>query len=414
MSNSTATATFSRPKILIICFIAWTLTNMDQAFFGYALPGILAEFNLPLQAAGTILTISFVLSAILMLFVGAAADRFGRGPLLCLLLGVSALLVGLQGLAGGIVLLTLFRAMGFGLSNGLSPITNAYVVENVQPRLRGMAMGVLQCGYPLGWFLASIIAAPLLVHYSWREICMAAFLVIPVAILFWWMLRDETGALEMPEDNPMAKGSIGELFSPKYRTYSIASIITYFAFGGAYAGTAFYFPSYFGEVRGYTPAEATTLVGYSYGIAIVGYLAAAYIGDFITSRRNVYVIWVLGGALALLGLMWIPDTRTEDLLMFALMTALFYGSIAVLPVLIAEIYEDKLRASGLAVCASAPLSLGFAVFPMIVPVFVTSMGWRMAFSVVVVPLLIIAAIAAMFLPNIKSGQELADTSVADA
>jgi len=82
--------------------------------------------------------------------------------------------------------------------------------------------------------------------------------------------------------------------------------------------------------------------------------------------------------------------------------------------LIAEIYEDKLRASGLAVCASAPLSLGFAVFPMIVPIFVKTMGWQMAFSVVVVPLLIIAAIAAMFLPNIKSGQELADTSIADA
>jgi MFS family permease len=39
-------------------------------------------------------------------------------------------------------MLTIFRALGFGFSTGLSPITNAYVVENVQPRMRGVAMVV--------------------------------------------------------------------------------------------------------------------------------------------------------------------------------------------------------------------------------------------------------------------------------
>ncbi len=66
--------------------------------------------------------------------------------MLSLYLAVSALLVGLQGFAGGVVILTLFRAFGFGISSGLSPITNAYVAENVAPRIRGLAMGVLQCG----------------------------------------------------------------------------------------------------------------------------------------------------------------------------------------------------------------------------------------------------------------------------
>lgn len=68
-------------KILIISFIAWTLTNMDQAFFGYAIPGILEEFDLPLEVAGLILTTSFVIASVMLLFTGAAADRFGRGPM---------------------------------------------------------------------------------------------------------------------------------------------------------------------------------------------------------------------------------------------------------------------------------------------------------------------------------------------
>jgi len=111
-------SSFNNTKVLVVCFVVWTLTNMDQAFFGFAIPGILAEFNdellafgiQPLQAVGMILTISFVLAAILLVFVGIAADKYGRRPMMCILLAISALLVGLQGLAGGIILLTILRS----------------------------------------------------------------------------------------------------------------------------------------------------------------------------------------------------------------------------------------------------------------------------------------------------------------
>ncbi|MFK7887714.1 MAG: nitrate/nitrite transporter, partial [Gammaproteobacteria bacterium] len=244
----TSEPTLTHRNILIISFIAWTLTNMDQAFFGYAIPGILTEFGLPLEAIGLVLTISFVFSSVLLLVAGSAADRFGRGPMLSLYLAVSALFVGLQGIAGGIVLLTIFRSLGFGFSNSLSPITNAYVVENVAPRLRGLAMGVLQCGYPLGWFIASVFAVRLLTDYGWRAMCFAAFLVIPIAGIFYWLLRD---APDVKPDQTQTndKGSFRTLFSPAHRRNSLASMVTYFAFGGAYAGTAFFFPTFFSEVR---------------------------------------------------------------------------------------------------------------------------------------------------------------------
>ncbi|MFK8014257.1 MAG: MFS transporter [Gammaproteobacteria bacterium] len=399
------TATTHR-DILIISFVAWTLTNMDQAFFGYAIPGILAEFGLPLEAVGAVLTVSFVFSSVLLLFAGTAADRFGRGPMLSLYLATSALFVGLQGVAGGIVLLTIFRSLGFGFSNGLSPITNAYVAENVAPRYRGLAMGVLQCGYPLGWFIASIFAVRLLSDYGWRAMCFAAFLVIPVAGVFYWLLRD---APDVPpaEKQTSDDGSFRVLFSPEHRRNSLASIVTYFAFGGAYAGTAFFFPTFFAQVRGYTPAEAAGLVGLSNGIGIVGYLLAAVVGEYLLTRRTVFVLWALGGAIALAGLMWLPDSRAEDTFWYALTAALFYGSLAVLPVLIAEIFPQSVRASALSICASAPLSLGFAVFPLAVPFVVANVGWEMGFTLVICPLLVVATLSALFLPNRPSGLAMA-------
>jgi MFS family permease len=393
------------PKILVISFVAWTLTNMDQAFFGYAIPGILEEFGLPLEAVGIILTISFVISSILLVFAGHAADRFGRGTMLSLYLAVSALLVGLQGFAGGVVLLTLFRAFGFGISTGLSPITNAYVAENVRPRIRGLAMGILQCGYPLGWFIASMFAVPLLATHGWRAMCFAAFLVIPVAGLFYWLLRDAPDI--KPQEKAVEKpGNFRVLFSPAHRGKSFASIATYFAFGGAYAGSAFFFPTFFTESRGYTPSEAADLVGISNGIGILGYLLAAAVGEFLMTRRNVFVLWALGGTIAFAGLMWLPQSRLEDTIWYATTAALFYGSLAVLPVLIAEIFPQEVRASALSACASAPLSLGFAVFPLVVPFVVGSIGWQAGLTIVICPLLFIAILAAMFLPNRPSGMGL--------
>ena len=403
MSQST---TKTNTKILVISFLAWTLTNMDQAFFGYAIPGILEEFNLPLEAAGIILTISFVIASIMLLFTGIAADRFGRGPILSLYLAVSALLVGFQGLAGGIVMLTIFRALGFGFSTGLSPITNAYVVENVKPRMRGMAMGVLQCGYPLGWFIASLFAAPLLADYGWRAMCFAAFLVVPLAGLFHWLLRDTAGIILAGTDSPI-KGKVRVLFSAPYRKSSLASIATYFAFGGAYAGSAFYFPTFFAEVRGYSQSDAASLVGISNFIGIGGYLLAAFVGEYLLTRRSVFIIWALGGTIALIGLLWFSESRTSDTIWYGLTAALFYGSLAVLPVLIAEIFPEEVRASALSVCASAPLSLGFAVFPLIVPFVVGSVGWQMGFSIIICPLLALSAMTAFALPNLRSGDDLA-------
>lgn len=401
-------------KILIVSFLAWTLTNMDQAFFGYALPGILQEFDLPLEAAGVILTVSFIVAAGMSVFLGVTADRFGRGPMLSIYLAISAVLVGLQGVAGGIIVLTIFRALGFGFSTGLAPITNAYVVENVSARFRGIAMGVLQCGYPLGWFLASLIAVPILANYGWRVMFFAAFSVVPLALLFYWLLRDVDDFSQENKLNPgggsgandnkvTVKNSIKKLLSKEHRKNSIVSMLTYFTFGGAYAGSAFFFPTFFADTRGYSAAEAARLVGLSNGIGIIGYLLAAFVGEYLLTRRNTFILWALAGTCSLLGLLWLSDSRLSDTIWYGLMAALFYGALAVLPVLTAEIFPKKVRASALAVCIAAPLNLGFAVFPFIVPFVVGAVGWQVGFSVIICPLLALSALIALLLPNRKSG-----------
>ena len=388
------------------------MSNLDQSLFGYAIPGILGEFQVGLDVVGLILTVGFMTASVMVIFAGLAADTWGRRWTLTALLALSALFVGLHGLVEDLTQLTWLRALAFGLAAGLAPITAAYVAESAPTRHRGMLMGVLQCGYPLGWFLAAMLAAPLLETSGWRSIFFIGFAVVPIAFLIGWRLPEseryqQVAATRSNERTSLIDwGLLREMFSTHYHRRSIASIVLFFAFGCAYAGTAFFFPTYFMEVRGYSQSEAAQLVGLSNGIAIFGYLAAAYVGEYWMPRRDTFALWTLLGAAALVALMWLPQERWQDLALFGLTGAFFYGSNAVVGALLTDLFPTRMRTTAYAVCGSAPLSAGFALFPALVPLVVQSAGWQWSFTVMIAPLLVLAAIAALALPRIVSGSDV--------
>lgn len=410
-----AVSSEGRWRVLAFSLFAWMVSNMDQSLFGYAVPGIVTEFGIGLPTIGLVLSISFAVAAVMVVFAGLAADRYGRRWTLSVLLGASALLVGLHGLVDSIEMLTVVRSLAFGLSAGLAPITAAYVAEAAPARSRGLMLGVLQCGYPLGWFLASIFATHALEHDDWRAMFLVGFAVVPLAVLIGWQLP-ESGrfkAVAATRDTAHARPGLDmtllrELFAPRYRRTSLATIGLFLSFGCAYAGTAFYFPTFFMQVRGYTSAEAAWLVGLSNGIAILGYLGAAAVGEYWITRRNTFALWCALGTAALLAFLWLPTERWHDAVLFALTTSFFYGTNAVLITLMTELYPTHMRGTAFAACGSAPLSLGFATFPSVVPPVVASLGWQPALSILVVPMLAISIACALVLPNVISGRELED------
>jgi len=412
MTTTTTGANRTWISILVFSVFAWTMSNLDQSLFGYAIPGILGEFQVGLDVVGLILTVGFITASVMVIFAGLAADTWGRRWTLTALLALSALFVGLHGLVEDLTQLTWLRALAFGLAAGLAPITAAYVAESAPARHRGMLMGVLQCGYPLGWFLAAMLAAPLLETSGWRSIFFIGFAVVPIAFFIGWRLPESERFQQVAATRSSERSSIidwgllREMFSIDYRRRSIASIVLFFAFGCAYAGTAFFFPTYFMEVRGYSQSEAAQLVGLSNGIAIFGYLAAAYVGEYWMPRRDTFALWTLLGAAALVALMWLPKERWQDLALFGLTGAFFYGSNAVVGALLTDLFPTRMRTTAYAVCGSAPLSAGFALFPAIVPLVVQSAGWQWSFTVMIAPLLVLAAIAALALPRIVSGSDV--------
>lgn len=406
--------------IFAICMIGQTLANFDQSLFSYAIPGIMSTFDVGLDAIGGILSVSFVFAAIVTVTIGVAADRFGRKRLFIFCLASSALLVGVHALAPTIFTLTMVRACAFGLSAGILPLANAFTAEAAPARVRGLMTSMLQCGYALGWFLAAVIGAPILEAYGWRYIFLPALAVIPLAFIIARALPESERFVEQQTSHSGPKTSIWDLsawteklkvlWEPNLRSRTVWCLMFFFFQGGAYAGTAFYFPAFFSAVHGYSEREATEIVGLSYGIGAIGYIAVAVVGEFFMTRRNTVLLCMVFGTIALCGLIWIPQTYTENMLWFGAMTMTFYAVAAAMWAFAAELFPTRARATASAVMLAAVL-LSFASYPLAVAILVESIGWQVAFTWAAIPSAIIATFAAAMLPSLKSGLELDEIAV---
>ena len=397
-------------KVLAICLFGWTIANMDQSFFGYAIPSIMEEFNVDLVFIGVILTAAFLVSVVSVVISGFLADKYGRRNLFAVCLSISALLVGLHSMAPSVEAMAALRIAAFAISTGLVPITNAMIVETAPAKYRGIFGGIMQCGYPLGWFLASLIAIPLMSNYGWRSIFLPAFAVIPIAILIARSLPESdkhVDSIAKENENTLSfMDRLQIIFSREYRLRAILGWTAFLGYGGAYAGTAFYFPTFFQEVRGYTLEDSTALVGLSYGVGVIGYLGASLVGEFVTTRRNTVVIWTWVGAIAVCFLIWPDNGYAYDMTLFSIMAMFFYGTSAVLTIFVSELFPTHIRATAVGAVAGMGINLGFALYPVIVATLVELHGWKLAFTIAIVPSLFAAGLATLFQPNLKSGTEL--------
>lgn len=397
-------------RTFCICLLVWTFVNFEQSMFAYAMPAMSADLGISIGTTGLIISLGFGFAIIGALGAGLLTDRLGRRTMLALCFSVSSSFYALQALAGSAAMLGLTRSMGAGISAGLSPITNSYVAEAAPSRIRALMVGFLQIGFPLGWFIASLIAVPLLASYGWRTIFLTSVLGLPLGWLIHRSIR-ETVRFEAVRARAINKrplrAQLGELLEPGARRRTILCVLAFLTKGGAYAGLAFYMPIFLHEVRGYDAATAAHVVGASYGIGILGYLGASIVGEFLLSRKLTIIIWCWLGALALLAFIWLPAAPWQDVIACGAMAIFSFGTSAILTTFVLEQFPTRLRATG-ASCASASVSLGFAIFPVVVAALVGPVGWQWAITLCVAPLLVLSGVAVLGMRDVPAGADMDD------
>ncbi|MDH5255675.1 MAG: MFS transporter, partial [Gammaproteobacteria bacterium] len=352
-------------RVFIICLVGVTFANLDHSLFTFVLTELSAEFGWSELERGLYIALTFVVAGILITQIGVLADRIGRRAVLLGATLLTPVFVTALAWAPTTVTLLIARTLGFTSAAVQSPITGTLVLEESPPRLRGLFTGVLQIGFPLGFFLASLLVPFIYETWGWRYIFLLSLLFLPYAWVIWRYLKDSEAwqrARASRRASSTPPPAVRELFRPAYRRKTILLFLGTFLYVFAYGATIMLTP-YFRESRGWDAREAIELVGLSFFIGAFGYILAAWFGEFLISRRNTIVAWCWLGGLAFGVMIWFTKGWWPTFLAFSTMTFFFYGAYAVMFTFIAENFPAELRATAASFANSFAVELGLGLGP---------------------------------------------------
>lgn len=369
-------------RAFLICLIGVTFANLDHSLFAFVLTELAEAYDWGIVERGWYIAITFLVAGVLIAQAGVLADRIGRKAMLVGSMLTAPVFVAALFWAPGTLSVLALRTLGFATAGVQSPLTGTVVIEEAPARYRGLLAGVLQIGYPLGWFLASLLV-PLVYHvFGWRYVFFIGLVGLPFAWVVWRYLR-EPPAWQAAAAERAAAGArvgIGELFRPQYRYRTLMLLLGQFLQVFAY-GSTILLTAYFREARAWPPEDAIHIVGLSYGVGALGYVAAAVVGEFLMNRRNVIVLWCALGSAAFFAMIWLAEGWWQTMIAYCAMTFFFYGATAVIFPFLAENFPAHLRATGVSFSGSFGVNLGIALGPLALSYAIGATGsWEWAFT----------------------------------
>jgi SHS family lactate transporter-like MFS transporter len=174
-----------------ICFgaawLGWVLDAFDFTVFLLVMPQIAREFGVSMTATAGSITLTLLLRLLGGVAAGAVADRFGRKLPLMISVVWFAACDGAVALAPSFGWILALRML-FGLGMGAEWTAGATLaMESWPARSRGIASGVLQGSWGLGYFAAAQVSAEVVPRWGWRAMFALAALpaLLAIPIRFW-------------------------------------------------------------------------------------------------------------------------------------------------------------------------------------------------------------------------------------
>ncbi len=389
-------------KVFFICLIGVTFANLDHSIFILVSEKFQSDFGWSLTDVGWYVALTFFISGLLCTQVGVLTDRIGRKKSLLLSTFLTPVFVAYLAIAPNTLAILIARTLGFTAAGAQSPITLTTVTESSPPRFRGLFTGILQIGFPLGWFFASILVTFMIdqLGINWRYTFLLALLFLPYGWIIHKYLPESkvwlAAQARKTDDQPNPSTMI--LFTKQWRRKSLLLFSGQFLYAFAY-GSTLMLVLYFTQARGWDMVDAIKIVGYSYGIGAFGYIAAAIVGEFLLTRRNTIILWALLGSIAFVFLIWWAKSWTQVLVIYGMMTLFFYGAYAVMATFIAENFPAELRATAASFSGTLAINLGFGLGPLAITYAATNFGWNVAYTYVgIIPIILAAMIFLLLKP----------------
>ena len=157
-------------EVVLLCTAINMLDGYDVLVMSFAAAPVAAEWQLDSAQLGLLLSAGLIGMAIGAIALGSLADTLGRKRLVHICLTTVTIGMILSAFAQSqLQLLALRFVTGIGIGGMLATLT-ALVSEYSNDKRRGICMGLLQSGYPLGALLGGIIAAQIIQFADWRSL----------------------------------------------------------------------------------------------------------------------------------------------------------------------------------------------------------------------------------------------------
>jgi SHS family lactate transporter-like MFS transporter len=153
-------------------YLGWTLDAFDFFLMVFMLSTIAKEFGTDVKAVAEGVFLTLAARPIGAFVFGWLGERFGRRPVLMADIIMFSLFEFASGFAPTLTSLLVLRFC-FGVAMGGEwGLGASLVMESIPPRLRGPVSGLLQSGYPSGYFVASLVYFLLFDTIGWRGMFM--------------------------------------------------------------------------------------------------------------------------------------------------------------------------------------------------------------------------------------------------
>jgi len=167
-------------------YLGWTLDAFDFFLMVFMLSAIAKEFQTDVKHVSEAVFLTLAARPIGAFVFGWLAERFGRRPVLMADIILFSIFEFASGFAPTLTSLLVLRFC-FGVAMGGEwGLGASLVMESIPARLRGPVSGLLQRGYPSGYFVASLVYFLLFDTIGWRGMFMVgvapALLVLLIRI----------------------------------------------------------------------------------------------------------------------------------------------------------------------------------------------------------------------------------------
>ncbi len=255
------------------------------------------EFSISPSFASLSLSLPTAAMAISMLFIAGFSDRIGRKKTMLLALSGSSLLTLAAAASSGFTQLLFLRAVqGFFLA-GFPPIAMAYINEEFNPTITGLAMGIYISGTSLGGLFGRLAVSITTDHFSWQTALFSlGCITLLLSLLF---------CLALPRERrpAPARQSLSEQSATLLILLANDRLLRLYLIGFALIGSFVAMYNYIGYpllVAPYNLSQST--IGGLFLLYLVGSFSSPYMGkqaDQIGHGAVLYrsLLLMLGGAL---------------------------------------------------------------------------------------------------------------------